>query len=126
MAESWLHYNDAIIRESSLLDFYLAITDSQDYEFQRHPTMPEARVLQEYRKSIDEQEEVEEELASTLAEKKRELEKEMEAWKNWMLSRREISSQLNGFVKDVFDNSTNNVIRAKYLILKDREQYGLF
>ena len=126
MAESWLHYNDAITRESSLIDFYLAITDGRDYEFQHHPTMPGASVLQEYRKFIDEQEEVEEEFASTLAEKKRELEKEMEAWKNWMLSRREISSQLNGFVKDVFDNSTNNVIRAKYLILKDREQYRLF
>ena len=50
----------------------------------------------------------------------------MNAWKKWMERRATVSSLLAGLCKEVYDNSTNNVRRHKYIMLKNRYQgYGL-
>ena len=51
---------------------------------------------------------------------------ERDAWKEWMSSRRLVSSRLTGLCKDAYDNSTNNVRRRKLIMLKNRYQgFGL-
>ena len=138
MAISGILYDDAGIRRISLDDFYFALTDSLDYEnrhkrsrireyeIQRHTNLPETRVLHEYRNFINILKESDIEYACTLAERKKALEKDMDAWEKWMKSRDMVSSLLTGLCKDVYDNSTNNVRRHKFIMLKNRYQgYGL-
>lgn len=136
MAISGILYDDARIRETSLADFYFALTDSLDYEnrhkrsmigsyeLEKHSVVPEDMVIKEYRRFINSL--AEDEFAYPLSLRKTALSLEMDAWKKWMTCRKEVSSLLTGQVKDCFDNSTNNVRRLKFIMLKNRYQgYGL-
>lgn len=40
-------------------------------------------------------------------------------WKNWMRARTRISNGLTGYVKTVYDNTTNNIKRHKLILLKN-------
>lgn len=136
MAISGIAYDDALMREESLADFYFALTDSLDYKIRhkksvigeydlvKHSTIQEERVLKEYRLFMDSLEE--DDIYYPVPERKKALEREMNAWKEWMKSRAKVSSLLTGLCKEVYDNSTNNVRRHKYIMLKNRYQgYGL-
>ena len=136
MAISGIAYDDALMREESLADFYFALTDSLDYKIRHkksvigeydlvmHSTIQEERVLKEYRLFMDSLEE--DDIYYPVPERKKALEREMNAWKEWMKSRAKVSSLLTGLCKEVYDNSTNNVRRHKYIMLKNRYQgYGL-
>ena len=136
MAISGIAYDDALMREESLADFYFALTDSLDYKIRhkksvigeydlvKHSTIQEERVLKEYRLFMDSLEE--DDIYYPVPERKKALEREMNAWKEWMKSRATVSSLLAGLCKEVYDNSTNNVRRHKYIMLKNRYQgYGL-
>ncbi len=136
MAISGIAYDDAQLREESLADFYFALTDSLDYEVRhkksvigeydlvKHSTILEERVLKEYRRFMGSLEE--DDISYPVPERKKALEREMNAWKEWMKSRATVSSLLAGLCKEVYDNSTNNVRRHKYIMLKNRYQgYGL-
>lgn len=138
MAISGILFDDAETRRISLDDFYFALTDSLDYEIRHkrsriseyeihhYTKMPEGKVLQEYKSFINILKESDIEYASPLSERKKALEDEMKAWEKWIQSRKAVSSILTGFVKDAYDNSTNTVIRAKFIMLKNRYQgYGL-
>ena len=136
MAISGILFDDARIRETSLADFYFALTDSLDYkvrhkksvisiyELEKHTETQEETVLREYRDFINSLEE--DEFAYPISQRKNVLTMEMNAWRKWMNSRKEVSSLLTGLVKECFDNSTNNVRRNKLIMLKNRyEGYGL-
>ena len=136
MAISGILFDDARIRETSLADFYFALTDSLDYkvrhkksvisiyELEKHTEIQEEKVLREYRDFINSLEE--DEFAYPISQRKNVLTMEMNAWRKWMKSRKEVSSLLTGLVKECFDNSTNNVRRNKLIMLKNRyEGYGL-
>lgn len=136
MAISGIAYDDAQMREESLADFYFALTDSLDYTIRhkksvigkydlvKHSTIQEERVLKEYRRFQDSLED--DDIYYPIPERRRALERDMEAWKGWMRSRATVSSLLTGLCKEVYDNSTNNVRRHKYIMLKNRYQgYGL-
>ena len=136
MAISGILYDDARIREASLSDFYFALTDSLDYEIrhkksmissyelEEHADMPEETVLKEYRNFMNSLKE--DEFAYPISLRKKVLSLEMDAWERWMSSRKEVSSLLDGQVKECYDNSTNNVRRLKYIMLKNRYQgYGV-
>ena len=136
MAISGIAYDDAQMREESLADFYFALTDSLDYEIRhkksvigeydlvKHSTIKEERVLKEYRLFVDSLEE--DDINYPVPERRRALARDMNAWKQWMISRAKVSSLLTGFCKEVYDNSTNNIRRHKYIMLKNRYQgYGL-
>lgn len=136
MAISGILFDDARIRETSLADFYFALTDSLDYkvrhkksvisiyELEKHTETQEETVLREYRDFINSLEE--DEFAYPRSQRKNVLTMEMNAWKKWMNSRKEVSSLLTGLVKECYDNSTNNVRRNKLIMLKNRyEGYGL-
>ena len=136
MAMSGIAYDDAQMREESLADFYFALTDSLDYvirhkksvigeyDLVKHSTIQEERVLKEYRLFMDSLEE--DETYHPVPERMRALKRDMNAWVKWMNSRAKVSSLLTGLCKEVFDNSTNNVRRHKYIMLKNRYQgYGL-
>ena len=138
MAISGILFDDAGTRRISLDDFYFALTDSLDYEIRHkrsriseyeihhYTKMPEGKVLQAYKSFINILKESDIEYASPLSERKKALEDEMKAWEKWIQSRKAVSSILTGFVKDAYDNSTNTVIRAKFIMLKNRYQgYGL-
>ena len=136
MAISGILYDDALIRETSLADFYFALTDSLDYEvrhkksmigyyeLEKHTEIPEEKVLREYRSFMNSLEE--DEFSHPISQRKKVLEMEMNAWNKWMRSRKEVSSLLSGLVKECYDNSTNNVRRMKLIMLKNRyEGYGI-
>ena len=136
MAISGIAYDDALMREESLADFYFALTDSLDYKIRhkksvigeydlvKHSTIQEERVLKEYRLFMDSLEE--DDIYYPVPERKKALEREMNAWKEWMKSRAKVSSLLTGLCKEVYDNSNNNVRRHKSIMLKNRYQgYGL-
>lgn len=136
MAISGIAYDDAQMREESLADFYFALTDSLDYRIRhkksvigeydlvKHSTIQEERVLKEYRRFLDSLED--DDFYYPIPERKKALERDMKAWKQWMESRALVSALLNGLCKDVYDNSTNNVRRHKFIMLKNRYQgYGL-
>ena len=136
MAISGIAHDDAQMREESLADFYFALTDSLDYKIRhkrsviaeydlvKHSTIQDEKVLKEYRWFIDSLEENDD--YYPIPERKKALEREMNAWKKWMKSRATVSSLLTGLCKEVYDNSTNNVRRHKYIMLKNRYQgYGL-
>ena len=125
---------DARIRSNSLEDFYFALVDGADYEMRhgsrrvRHTEMPESRVLQEYGNFINvlDPNEIWSNDNVQLAYQKKVLKDEMSAWQKWMQSRKSVSSLLDGFVKDAYDNATNNALRAKYIMLKNRYMgYGI-
>ena len=136
MAILGILFDNAEMRAESLGDFYFALTDSLDYEIRhkrskigvyeitRHSTVSDEKVLREYKSFMASFTENEDSYPVHLRTK--ELTAEMIAWKKWMQSRRSVSSQLTGFVKDAYDNSTNNVRRHKYIMLKNRYQgYGV-
>lgn len=136
MAISEILCDDARIRETSLADFYFALTDSLDYEvrhkksmidtyeLEKHTEIPEEKVLQEYRNFMNSLEE--DEFSYPISQRRKVLAMEMNAWRKWMKCRQEVSSLLNGFVKDCYDNATNNVRRKKFIMLKNRYQgYGV-
>ncbi len=136
MAISGIAYDDAQMREESLVDFYFALTDSLDYttrhkksvigeyDLVKHSTIQEERVIKEYRRFLDSLED--DDIYYPIPERRRALERDMDAWKEWMRSRATVSSLLTGLCKEVYDNSTNNVRRHKYIMLKNRYQgYGL-
>lgn len=136
MAISGILYDDAQIRETSLADFYFALTDSLDYavrhkksiigyyELEKHSEILEEKVLREYRNFMNSLEE--DEFSYPISQRRKVLAMEMNAWRKWMKCRQEVSSLLNGFVKDCYDNATNNVRRKKFIMLKNRYQgYGV-
>ncbi len=136
MAISGIAYDDALMREESLADFYFALTDSLDYKLRhkksvigeydlvKRSTIQDERVLKEYRLFMDSLEE--DDLYYPIPERRKALERDMNAWKKWMERRAKVSSLLAGLCKEVYDNSTNNVRRHKYIMLKNRYQgYGL-
>ena len=136
MAISGILCDNARIREVSLADFYFALTDSLDYvirqkksmidsyELERHSIMTEKKVLREYQSFMSKLED--DEFAYPVSQRKNAFSLEMTAWNKWMKCRNEVSSLLTGKVKDCYDNSTNNVRRQKYIMLKNRYQgYGL-
>ena len=136
MAISGIAYDDAQMREESLADFYFALTDSLDYEIrhkksviceydlEKHSTIQEEIVLKEYSLFMDSLEE--DDIYYPILERRKALERDMNAWKKWMERRATVSSLLAGLCKEVYDNSTNNVRRHKYIMLKNRYQgYGL-
>ena len=136
MAISGIAYDDAQMREESLADFYFALTDSLDYKIRhkksvigeydlvKRSTILEERVLKEYRLFMDSLKE--DDIYYPVPERRRALERDMDVWKKWMNSRAKVSSLLTGLCKEVYDNSTNNVRRHKYIMLKNRYQgYGL-
>ena len=138
MAISGILEDNAKMRETSLEDFYFALTDSLDYsvtrwrslinsyEIVKHPTVPAEKVLAEYRRFMDSMEEEDEEYYPPLADRRMALAKESEAWKKWMQKRQKVSSLLTGLCKDVYDNATNNVRRYKLIMLKNRYKgYGI-
>lgn len=135
MAISGILYDNAGIRAESLGDFYFALTDSLDYEIRhkrskigvyeitRHPAISDEKILWEYKNFMASL--TEDEDSYPVKMRTKELTAEMNAWKKWMQSRKSVSSLLTGFVKDAYDNSTNNVRRHKYIMLKNRYQgYG--
>lgn len=136
MAISGIADDNARMREESLADFYFALTDGLDYEINhkrsrissyeifRNSTMPQSKVLQEYQHFMDSFEE--DECFYPIPERRKALAREMAAWKRWMQSREAVSSLLTGICKDTYDNSTNNVRRWKYIMLKNRYAgYGI-
>lgn len=136
MAISGILYDDAQTRETSLADFYFALTDSLDYEvrhknsvigvyeLEKHAVIPEQRVQREYRNFMNSL--VEDEFSYPISQRKKALAMEMNAWRKWMGCRKEVSSLLTGLVKDCYDNATNNVRRKKFIMLKNRYQgYGV-
>ena len=124
MAISGILYDDARIREISLADFCFALTNSLDYELEKHTEITEDKVIQEYRRFMNSLEE--DEFAYPLYQRKKVLALEMNAWNKWMRSREDVSSLLSGLVKECYDNSTNNVRRMKLIMLKNRYNgYGI-
>jgi hypothetical protein len=135
MAISGILFDNAGIRAESLGDFYYALTDSLDYEIRhkrsrigvyeitRHSAVSDEKILQEYKNFMASL--TDDEDSYPVPMRIKELTAEMNAWKKWMQSRKSVSSLLTGFVKDAYDNSTNNVRRQKYIMLKNRYQgYG--
>lgn len=127
--------DNAEMREESLYDYYYALTDSVEY-VTRHEdgTIQEGQeekegfsnedVLNEYRHFINSL--VDDECYYPVSERKRALERDREAWKKWMKSRRFVTSLLTGPCKYAYDNSTEKIRRHKYIMLKNRYQgYGL-
>ena len=136
MAISGILCDDAQTRETSLADFYFALTDSLDYEvrhkksvigvyeLEKHTEIQEEKVLREYRNFMNSL--VEDEFSYPISQRKKVLAMEMNAWRKWMGCRKEVSSLLTGLVKDCYDNATNNVRRKKLIMLMNRYQgYGL-
>jgi len=136
MATCGIAEDDARMREESLTDFYFALTDSLDYqirhplsvinsyELKKHTEVSQDRVLKEYQRFMDSFED--DEYNYPVSERKKALQKEMDAWKKWMKYRGVVSSQLHGLCKEAYDNSTNNIRRYKLIMLKNRyEGYGI-
>ena len=125
MAISGIREDDALIRESSLNDFYFTLTDGQDnYSHEKHVEVSEQKVLNEYKRFMDSF--VEDEAYYPVLERKEALSLEMKAWNEWMVARNSVSSLLSGQYKEAYDNATNNVRRMKYIMLKNRYSgYGV-
>ncbi|MBR5660638.1 MAG: hypothetical protein IKW99_03720 [Bacteroidales bacterium] len=125
MAISGIREDDALIRESSLNDFYFTLTDGPEkYDLERHVEVSEKKVLNEYKRFMDSF--VEDEAYYPVPERKEALSLEMKAWNEWMVARNSVSSLLYGQYKEAYDNATNNVRRIKYIMLKNRYSgYGV-
>lgn len=136
MAICGIEEDNARMRETSLADYYFALTDSLDYdvrhsksaissyEIVRHKTVTQERVLKEYGSFMNSFEE--REYKYPVADRRKALAKETEAWKRWMQKRDAVSSLLTGLCKETYDNATNNVRRQKLIMLKNRYNgYGI-
>ena len=107
MAISGILYDNAYMRQLSLEDFYFAMTDNLDYQFahkssrigvytiERHSTVSDRKVLDEYQNFFT----PEEHNAKTVMHTA--LQNEMKAWQKWMSARKRVSSLLSGLCKDV-------------------------
>lgn len=114
--------DDAFIREYSLVD--LCFSSEENYEPETHSIISDGMVLQEYRRFLNSF--LENEYHHPTKVRRKSLEREMVEWQKWMKSRSVVSAQLSGRNKDLYDNSTNNVRRMKYIMLKNRYQgYGV-
>lgn len=132
MAISGIAKDNAVMREESLFDYYCTLADSRNHN-ERVMSIDEQRwqegisyedVLNEYRDFIVSLKE--DECYYPVPERIKALEEELDIWKKWMKSRRYVSSTLSGPCKIAYDNSTNTVIRHKFIMLKNRYQgYGL-
>ena len=141
MAISGIAYDNALMRASSLEDFYFALTDSLEYHYahkrsmigeyiiERHAEITDKGVLREYKRFMEYFEDktfFDPEYSYPVEELRNALEREMKSWQAWMESRNEVSSILTGLCKDCYDNATNNVRRHKLIMLKNRYQgFGL-
>lgn len=143
MAIAGIAQDDAETRAVSLEDFYFAMTDSLDYgpagshrksmigeyEIERHAPVGEGDVIREYARFmgfLSDRDFFDPEFSYPLTVRRKALSDERDAWKEWMSSRRLVSSRLTGLCKDAYDNSTNNVRRRKLIMLKNRYQgFGL-
>ncbi len=125
MAISGIIQDDALIRESSLNDFYFTLTDGpEQYELERHTNVSEQKVWNEYNRFMDSF--VKDEANYSILKRKEALSLEMNSWKEWMDARKSVSSLLSGQFKEAYDNATNNVRRMKYIMLKNRYSgYGV-
>lgn len=135
--------DDADTRAASLEDFYFALTDSLDYgpagnhrksrigeyAIERHKRFTEGQVIREYHRFMEffkNPEHFDPEFSYSASVLRATLEKEMTAWKAWITARKRVASLLTGICREVYDNSTNNVLRRKIIMLKNRYQgYGL-
>ena len=141
MAIGGILYDNAWMREISLGDFYFALTDSLDYQFahkrsmigeyeiEKHARVSETDVLREYGRFsafFRDEDFFEPEFSYPLSVLRSALDDEKSAWTLWMASRRKVSSLLEGLCKETYDNATNNVLRYKLIMLKNRYQgYGV-
>ena len=114
--------DDAFIREYSLVD--LCFSFEKNYEPETHSNISDGMVLQEYRRFLKSF--VENEYHHPVKVRRNALEKEMVEWQKWMKCRSAVSSLLSGRNKELYDNSTNNARRMKYIMLKNCYQgYGV-
>lgn len=114
--------DDAFIREYSLVD--LCFSSEENYKPETHLIISDGMVLQEYRRFLKSF--AENEYHHPVKVRRKALEKEMVEWQKWMKCRSAVSSLLSGRNKELYDNSTNNARRMKYIMLKNRYQgYGL-
>ena len=114
--------DDALIREYSLTDY--CFSSEEQFKPETQSIVSDETVLQEYRRFIDSFEE--DEYHYPIKVRKKALEIEMAEWQKWMKSRVAVSSLLTGREKELYDNSTNNTRRMKYIMLKNRyEGYGV-
>ena len=122
---SGIRNDNAKMREESLSDFYIALTDKKyPSSLERHRLFSERKVKKEYTQFIDSL--CEEGHHRPLQERKEALIQEMETWENWMRCRAALSSRLTGLCKTAIDNSTNNIRRYKFIMLKNRyDNYGI-
>ena len=141
MAISGIALDDALTRAVSLEDFYFALTDKLDYavehkrsligeyEVERHVRVDERKVLEEYgdfKLFFGNEDFFDPELSYPATFLCKVLDDERKAWSAWMRSRDTVSSLLAGLCKDCYDNATNNVLRRKLIMLKNRYQgFGL-
>ena len=141
MAIGGILSDNARMREISLGDFYFALTDSLDYQFahkrsmigeyeiEKHARVSETDVLREYGRFsafFRDEDFFEPEFNYPLSVLRSALDDEKSAWTLWMASRRKVSSLLEGLCKETYDNATNNVLRYKLIMLKNRYQgYGV-
>lgn len=113
---------EARIREESVWDYYLLMTDGVA-NIEIRDIVPTERVRREYEHFVMTLED--EEGFYPLDKRRRMLKTEASAWLRWMKSRSEVSSRLSGMGKVVYDNATNNVKRKKLIALKNcYEDYG--
>ena len=137
MAICGIAYDNAQMRALSMEDFYFALTDNLDYQFahkrsmigeydiERHEQIDNQIVLKEYLRFMDffnDETFYEPDYSYPVSELRSVLEEEMKAWQGWVLSRDKVSSTLTGLCKDCYDNATNNVLRHKLIMLKNRYQ----
>ena len=114
--------DDSFIREHSLAD--LCYSSMEQFKPETHPLVSDEMVIQEYRRFRDSFEE--DEYHYPIKIRKKALEIEMAEWQKWMNSRVAVSSLLTGREKELYDNSTNNSRRMKYIMLKNQyEGYGV-
>lgn len=114
--------DDALIRECSLLD--ICFSSDEHYVPTTHKSMSNERVLKEYACFMESLEE--NEYHYPVDFRRHMLTFEMHEWDKWMRSRDVVSSLLTGQEKTMYDNSTNNARRMKYIMLKNRyEGYGV-
>ena len=143
MAISGIARDDAENRAVSLEDYYFALTDSLDYGpagnhrmsrigeyvIEKHAPVGEDAVIGEYARFIgflSDKDFYDPGFSFPLDVRRKALSEERDAWKEWMSSRKRVSSLLSGLCKETYDNSTNNVRRRKLIMLKNRYQgFGL-
>lgn len=114
--------DNAFIRECSLADY--CFYGDELFNPEIHVPFLNGAVYGEYRRFINSLEE--NDYHNPVIVRKEALEREMMEWQKWMQSRETVSSLLTGREKFLYDNSTNNVRRMKYIMLKNcYEGYGV-